>query len=81
MMACTASNFASLLENPLSKRTVLLTCFLAHYTYRSIAFPLIMHNGKPAPLSVMLSGWAFCVWNGFLQVSQANCCSHMTGDI
>lgn len=47
---------------------MLAAAFLCHYTYRTIVFPLRVRAGKPAPLSVMLLGMSFCVWNGLLQV-------------
>lgn len=56
-----------LVKNPWSKRTLLMMAFLCHYTYRTIVFPLRTIGGKPAPASVMLLGFSFCVWNGFLQ--------------
>ena len=58
----------AILAAPLSKRTLLLLCFLTHYFYRSFVYPLTTRSGKPAPLSVVALGGTFCVWNGFLQV-------------
>ncbi len=64
---------AALAAHPLSKRTLLAGCFLTHYTYRTLYFPLATRNGKPAPLSVAFLGMSFCTWNGFLQGAKGNC--------
>lgn len=59
----------SFLQHPLSARTVLSGAFCAHYVYRSIVFPFIIRGGKPTPLSVWAMSFVFCIWNGFIQVS------------
>lgn len=48
-------------------RVALGLAFLLHYTYRALAFPLLIRGGKPTPLVVWAMALAFCLWNGFLQ--------------
>uniref|UniRef100_A0A7S0YE34 3-oxo-5-alpha-steroid 4-dehydrogenase C-terminal domain-containing protein n=1 Tax=Polytomella parva TaxID=51329 RepID=A0A7S0YE34_9CHLO len=47
--------------------SLLCTCFLVHYSYRSIYFPLMMRGSKGTPISVWMMSFAFCLINGFLQ--------------
>ncbi|GAX74795.1 hypothetical protein CEUSTIGMA_g2242.t1 [Chlamydomonas eustigma] len=61
------SGVDSLITNLLSKRTLLATCFMTHYFYRAVIYPMMTRGGKPAPLSVAFLGGMFCVWNGFVQ--------------
>ncbi len=56
------------------KRTLLAAAFFTHYIYRTLVYPLMTRNGKPAPLSVMLLGGTFCLWNGFVQVGTTPMC-------
>eukprot|EP01039_Chlorochromonas_danica_P003165 gene3165-3465_t len=46
---------------------VLLTLFLIHYLQRTIIFPLTLKETKPMPLTVMLSAFFYCLWNGYNQ--------------
>ena len=47
---------------------LLLGMFLAHYTWRSFAYPLLMRGGKPTPVGIWLVACAFCMYNGYMQV-------------
>ncbi|KAG1679307.1 hypothetical protein FOA52_009337 [Chlamydomonas sp. UWO 241] len=67
MLAASPGLLPALLADPLSKRSLMAAAFLAHYVYRAIVFPLRTRSGKPAPLSIVLLGMTFCVWNGLLQ--------------
>lgn len=66
-LAFSNQGFRSLLDNPLSPRSLLYGCLTTHYTYRVLIFPLMTRGGKPAPLSVAALSFTYCVWNGFLQ--------------
>ena len=68
LLLASPGGYGALLAHPLSGRTLLSACFLVHYFYRAIIYPLSTRSGKPAPLSVVFLGGLFCVWNGFLQV-------------
>lgn len=49
---------------------LLLSCFLIHYTNRSIIFPLKMNftgNSSPMPFTVMFLAFSYCCWNGLNQ--------------
>ena len=59
--------FSSLIDNPLAPRTLLYLCITTHYCYRVLIYPFLTRGGKPAPLSVCILSFSFCVWNGFLQ--------------
>lgn len=49
----------------------ILGTFLAHYTWRSLGFPLLIRSGQPTPLSVWLLAFTFTTFNGFMQVGRA----------
>ena len=68
MLLWVPGGYTACLQHPLSRRTLLLVCFLTHYLYRALLYPQLTKSGKPAPLSVVVLGASFCVWNGFLQV-------------
>lgn len=47
---------------------MLLSMFTAHYINRSIVYPLRMSgSSRPVPLAVAVSGFSYCVINGYLQ--------------
>jgi 3-oxo-5-alpha-steroid 4-dehydrogenase 1 len=66
-LASSPDGFRSLIDDPLSPRTLLYLCLTIHYTYRVLLFPLLTRGGKPAPLSVAALSFTYCCWNGFLQ--------------
>lgn len=46
----------------------LLSMFCIHYFNRSVIYPLCMsRSSRPVPLAVAVSGWSFCMVNGYLQ--------------
>ena len=47
---------------------LLLGMFLAHYTWRSFAYPLLLRGGKPTPVDIWMMAAAFCSYNGYMQV-------------
>jgi len=53
--------------SPFSARTLLTGLFLAHYSYRSLLYPLLMRSKNRMPFSIWLMSISFCLWNGFLQ--------------
>ena len=42
--------------------------FLAHYGWRSFAYPMLQRGGKATPVLIWLLATIFCMYNGFLQV-------------
>lgn len=42
--------------------------FLAHYGWRSFAYPLLQRGGKATPVLIWLLAAIFCMYNGILQV-------------
>ncbi|KAI8473732.1 MAG: 3-oxo-5-alpha-steroid 4-dehydrogenase-domain-containing protein [Monoraphidium minutum] len=46
---------------------LLLACFLGHYAYRALVFPLRMRGGKPTPFVVWLLAAVFTCYNGYMQ--------------
>ena len=42
--------------------------FLAHYGWRSFAYPLLQRGGKATPVLIWLLAVIFCMYNGLLQV-------------
>jgi hypothetical protein len=49
-------------------QALLLAMFLAHYLWRSFAYPWLCRGGKPTPSLLWLMASAFCICNGYLQV-------------
>jgi len=46
----------------------LLSMFCIHYINRSVIYPLCMsRSSRPVPLAVAVSGWSYCMVNGYLQ--------------
>ncbi|CAG0920357.1 unnamed protein product [Notodromas monacha] len=44
-----------------------LLLFMLHYFQRSFVYPVLITAGKPSPLSVVISAFTFCAFNGYLQ--------------
>ena len=47
--------------------------FLAHYGWRSFAYPLLQRGGKATPVLMWLLAVMFCMYNGLLQVCSVTC--------
>lgn len=50
-----------------SGNTLVLLCFVVHYTNRTIIFPLRSRGSKPIPLPIMSFALTFCTLNGYIQ--------------
>jgi hypothetical protein len=66
--AAAPGGIAGFLAQLTSRRTLAASLFLAHYAYRSLIYPFRIQAAKRMPLSIWAMSFAFCVWNGFLQV-------------
>ena len=60
--------FTALISFGLDSKTLLLLPFLAHYSNRSLLYPLLLNKGsRPVPLLTTASAFLFCLFNGLLQ--------------
>ena len=50
----------------INANTILLFYFIAHYTNRTIIYPLRIVGGKKTPFGVLMSALGFCLMNGYI---------------
>ncbi|RNF01021.1 3-oxo-5-alpha-steroid 4-dehydrogenase [Trypanosoma rangeli] len=59
---------AHVVADGLASLHVGLLLFVIHYVYRSLLYPLLIREGTPVPIEVMLCATLYCLFNGRLQL-------------